>query len=41
MMSHDEIRVYNQCAACRARNLDGRRLCSPTTWKTCIAASAR
>ena len=22
MMSHDEIRVYNQCAACRARKLD-------------------
>lgn len=22
MMSHDEIRVWNQCAACRSRNLD-------------------
>lgn len=22
MMSHDEIRVFNQCGACRARNLD-------------------
>ncbi|HEY1068160.1 MAG TPA: hypothetical protein VGE52_18700, partial [Pirellulales bacterium] len=37
MMSHDEIRVYNQCAACRARNLDAGPLLADNV-KTCIKA---
>ena len=34
MMSHDEIRVWNQCAACRARNLSAGQLLADNV-RTC------
>lgn len=34
MMSHDEIRVWNQCAACRARNLTAGQMLAENA-KTC------
>lgn len=34
MMSHDEIRVWNQCAACRARNLTAGRMLADNV-RTC------
>ncbi len=35
MMSHDEIRVFNQCGACRARNLDAGAMLAENV-RTCI-----
>ena len=35
MMSHDEIRVFNQCAACQSRHLDAGALLADNV-KTCI-----
>jgi hypothetical protein len=35
MMSHDEIRVFNQCEACRARNLDAGAMLADNV-RTCI-----
>lgn len=35
MMSHDEIRVLNQCGACRARNLDAGAMLAENV-RTCI-----
>ena len=35
MMSHDEIRVFNQCGACRARNLDAGAMLAENV-QTCI-----
>jgi len=35
MMSHDEIRVYNQCGACRARNLGAGAMLADNV-RTCI-----
>jgi hypothetical protein len=36
MMSHDEIRVLNHCAACRARNLTPGQIIADNA-KTCVA----